>query len=304
MLEGRGRGLGLLSDNSRGGLQRAYVLLQSARTLLPKDPSDHLLDVLLLDLKNYSDCPTDKDLVELALWRRIRRVRDGLCDVMSPSAISVVTKRPTPNTYAAKSFREFYVAEYAEKFSKELTELREAEEGFDEQKLNMLVECMESGIDFFDSVERDLARVASLKGGKRKRLKGKNGADSDHDQNELALNLRVDQKTPHEDASTDFVQFSDSDGGTPVAKPSKIPIDDAKKKVKSKDVPSTPAVAKEKHQTIVEPVTKEKHNTRIDKTESPSSLRCTNTPSKLVSEEPIIAKKHKKRKKQELHTES
>lgn len=144
-----------------------------------------MLDVLIQDLTAYADCPTDKDLIELALWRRIAHARNALEDIIAPSVIEFPPMRLKTKEQEGASFRDFYIAEFTETFGTQLTAMKEAEESFDQQKLSMLAECMESGVDFFDVVEQDLAKVTALKGGKKRRIK----VQKEEEQSGLALNL-------------------------------------------------------------------------------------------------------------------
>lgn len=60
-----------------------------------------------------------------------------------------------------KTFRDYYMEEMTSAFGDDLNALRE-EDGFDGSKISLLVDCLETGINVFGDLEKELA-LASFK---------------------------------------------------------------------------------------------------------------------------------------------
>lgn len=150
------QGLGLLNDSSREGLLKAKEVISQLQSLFPDMLGGEALSSLLGDLEANSCCPTNKDLLELSLWRRVCHIRDSLSSLDDPR------QKPEPKAHGftkpatSKTFRDFFLEEATDLFATELQSIRDFEEGFDENKMAMMVDSLESGAGLFDDVEKSL----------------------------------------------------------------------------------------------------------------------------------------------------
>ncbi|CAI2167733.1 14632_t:CDS:2, partial [Funneliformis geosporum] len=71
---------------------------------------------------------------------------------------------PTPlleRTQAEKSFRDHYMNRITKAFGEDLDKLRKKEVNLDSNKLEILINTLESGISIFSDVEKELALLSS-----------------------------------------------------------------------------------------------------------------------------------------------
>jgi len=199
---------GLITDNSRKGFIKCSKLVKEALESLQahnKENDSHqahfllqsdLSDQLLADIQSYDDCPTNNNLLEIALWRRIRRITEVLPNVTETH------KKQLSMEETDASFCDYFKVAYTDGFSKELERIREDEEGeFDHRKVAMLIDNMETGVNYYDQLEKKLAanlegcclrrHRLSNRGGKKRKLPGHeedNNSDNDSSSNNSSSN--------------------------------------------------------------------------------------------------------------------
>lgn len=169
---------GKIKDSSRDGLIKCSKLIREAietctgnknrAKVSPFLLQPDVIDQLVADINSQSECPTNKPLLEVALWRRVRRVADGL----TGEATEEETEKEEEKEDSTKvpSFNDYLKGVYTDAFGTELDKLGDEEEGgFDARKVTMLLDCLENAGVCYGDAERQLVTGLSNRSFKRPR---------------------------------------------------------------------------------------------------------------------------------------
>lgn len=189
---GEGTQGGLLRDSTREGLIKAGGLVSKVVAELPEDSPlrTELADCLVQDLEQFAKCPTNTWLVELSLWQRITELSDAVKSMAGNAS------KPDTRKDEQRTFRDFYVEAYADTFAADLAKVREADDDWDEGKVGLLVDCMETGLHAFGSLGRACflkrPKAAKSRAGKEEKGAHKEGQEQE-DAEEADVVMKADE---------------------------------------------------------------------------------------------------------------
>lgn len=139
---------------------------------------DITMDVFLKDVKIKPSLAPPDQYVEMGLWRQVMQVNQQICQEMEQldkkleeNDCQVNSEEDTPSKYAekseekepsmneskdkTKSFRDYYMEMATSSFGDDLDRLRQ-EGSLDSQKVEMLINCLETGKDIWSDLEKKL----------------------------------------------------------------------------------------------------------------------------------------------------
>lgn len=139
---------------------------------------DITMDVFLKDVKIKPSLAPPDQYVEMGLWRQVMQVNQQICQEMEQLEKKLEendcqenSEEDTPSKYAekseekepsmneskdkTKSFRDYYMEMATSSFGEDLDRLRQ-EGSLDSQKVEMLINCLETGKDIWSDLEKKL----------------------------------------------------------------------------------------------------------------------------------------------------
>lgn len=143
---------------------------------------DITMDVFLKDVKIKPSLAPPDQYVEMGLWRQVMQVNQQICQEMEQLDKKLEendcqddSEEDTPSKYAekseekepsmneskdkTKSFRDFYMEMATSSFGDDLDRLRQ-EGSLDSRKVEMLINCLETGKDIWSDLEKKLLQSA------------------------------------------------------------------------------------------------------------------------------------------------
>ena len=140
---------------------RAWHVLRSDEADTKRVPPS-ALSKLLKGLAGPRKTMLPPDLIETGMWDAVRTMSDLACDhateILDGGASA---SQAEPRSAAAQQpmteqdFREHFMREVTDTFSDELDAIRSADQ-VDARGVMLLAQCLESGINIFSDVEKDL----------------------------------------------------------------------------------------------------------------------------------------------------
>lgn len=171
------------------------------------------------------------------------------------------------------------MANYADAFSSDLNRIKESEEAFDENKVSLLVDCMESGMTMYDEIERSLVKSTTMRRPKGSKKKDKS-VDSAPSGSIQAMET---------DVST---ENKENDGDGEKKKKNKL-----KTLKRSKEQPAEDATVQENES----PKKKKKKRNKSEAEQEPATpAKTDSTPPKVKKSAKKSAKKDKSAKKRKV----
>lgn len=140
---------------------------------------DITMDVYLKDVKTKPSLSPPNQYIEIGLWRQVMQINQQICRKMeeldnmegnSPDNAKESGSNKTTENKEEKeskaednpnSFRDFYMDMVTSNFSDDLDHLRQ-EGSLDSKKVELLINCLETGKDIWTDLERQLLQSASL----------------------------------------------------------------------------------------------------------------------------------------------
>ncbi|ORX94507.1 hypothetical protein K493DRAFT_352473 [Basidiobolus meristosporus CBS 931.73] len=132
-----------------------------------REEPDLLSDIVLKDIQVNSELPLSKQFVEFGLWKTISRVNVetsksfNRLNIIESSldTMDMEEAQGQVETAAEDHFKNFYLGKLTEGFGEELNQLRQ-EENFDGTRLEILIDSLQSTVNIFDNIEKELSLAA------------------------------------------------------------------------------------------------------------------------------------------------
>jgi len=142
-----------------------------------KYTKDVTMDVYLKDVKTKPSLSPPDQYIEIGLWRQVMQINQQICckmeeldkmdknspDISKESGSKKTTENKKENESKAEdntnSFRGFYMEMITSNFGDDLDRLRQAG-NLDPKKVEMLINCLETGKDIWTDLERNLLQSA------------------------------------------------------------------------------------------------------------------------------------------------
>lgn len=119
---------------------------------------DITMDVFLKDVKIKPSLAPPDQYVEMGLWRQVMQVNQQICQEMEQLDKKLEENDCQDNSESkdkTKSFRDYYMEMATSSFGDDLDRLRQ-EGSLDSQKVEMLINCLETGKDIWSDLEKKL----------------------------------------------------------------------------------------------------------------------------------------------------